>query len=329
MKKNELFPSVLAFARKINPSDGTFFGTCWDNRQESVPLSVSEKSVRGTMSNRVEKNFEKANLQTVDYCALPYNCDTLKMAFTVKFIGNLGEPTACNNQQFKKLLLANIKTYCENNQLSALAERYAYNLACGRFLWRNRFGAEKIEVNITCIEDQEKFSFDAVQYPVAEIKTDDAIKPLAAKIQKALQGNEALTFDVCAYIKLGQGQEVYPSEELVLDKGKLQKSKILYATNGQAAMHSQKIGNALRTIDTWYPDFYDPSEGIGPIAIEVYGSVTSLGKAFRTPANKSDFYSLFNRFVTEKPDLTEDETHYVIAMLIRGGVFGEKAEKKE
>lgn len=50
-------------------------------------------------------------------------------------------------------------------------------------------------------------------------------------------------------------KEVYPSEELVLDKGKGERSKILYHVNDVAAMHSQKLGNALRTIDTWYPEF--------------------------------------------------------------------------
>jgi len=40
-------------------------------------------------------------------------------------------------------------------------------------------------------------------------------------------------------------------------------------------MHSQKIGNALRTIDTWY----EKSKESGPIAIEAYGSVTPQGEA--------------------------------------------------
>jgi len=41
-----------------------------------------------------------------------------------------------------------------------------------------------------------------------------------------------------------------------------------------AAMHSQKIGNAIRTIDTWYPDFCDSNTG--PIDIETYGAVSSF-----------------------------------------------------
>ncbi|MEI4850471.1 type I-F CRISPR-associated protein Cas7f/Csy3, partial [Klebsiella pneumoniae] len=89
-----------------------------------------------------------------------------------------------------------------------------------------------------------------------------------------------------AYALIGMGQEVYPSEELVFnkDKGNGEKSKVLYAVDGIAAMHSQKLGNAIRTIDTWYPEFSDAH--IGPIAIEPFGAVTNLGKAFRSPKEK-------------------------------------------
>ena len=51
-------------------------------------------------------------------------------------------------------------------------------------------------------------------------------------------------------------------------------------------MHSQKIGNAIRTIDTWYPD------AEFPIAIEPYGAVTTMGRAFRQPKQKTRFLHL-------------------------------------
>ena len=87
-------------------------------------------------------------------------------------------------------------------------------------------------------------------------------------------------------------------------------------------MHTQKIGNALRTIDTWYPDFDEIEKSAGPIAVEPYGAVTNLGTAFRTPNDKQDFYSLFDAFALgEKLSRVEDE-HYVMATLVRGGVFG-------
>ena len=68
--------SVLAFEKKIVPSDARMYGTMWDNREEKqVPIKLVEKSVRGTISNRmkkadqmnpmkINKEVEKANLQT-------------------------------------------------------------------------------------------------------------------------------------------------------------------------------------------------------------------------------------------------------------------------
>ena len=83
-----------------------------------------------------------------------------------------------------------------------------------------------------------------------------------------------LFLQVDTYVLLGGGQEVFPSQELILDKtGKSKKSKFLYAVDKVAALHSQKIGNALRTIDTWHP----AANEVGPIAVEPYGSVTNRG----------------------------------------------------
>lgn len=127
---------------------------------------------------------------------------------------------------------------------------------------------------------------------------------------------------------MGKAQDVYPSEELVLDKSnnaKGGKSKVLYSVDENAAMHSQKIGNAIRCIDTWYPD-YDP-ESTGPIALEPYGAVTNLGIAYRNPKAKSDFFTLFDKWVLEGELDNMNDKHYVMGVLVRGGVFGESGKE--
>ena len=144
---------------------------------------------------------------------------------------------------------------------------------------------------------------------------NDDLATLANWIEQGLLGSAFVILSIKAYAVVGYGQEVYPSQELILDKDK-NKSKELYKVNDKAGMHSQKIGNAIRTIDTWYP------ESNFPIAIETYGTVTTLGTAFRQPKQKQDFYSLFDAWILkdEKPNL--ENQHYVMAVLIRGGVFG-------
>jgi CRISPR-associated protein Csy3 len=90
-------------------------------------------------------------------------------------------------------------------------------------------------------------------------------------------------------------------------------------------MHSQKIGNAIRTIDTWYPEA--DTLGLGPIAVEPYGSVTTQGKAYRQPKAKQDFYTLLDNWVLKDQAPALEQQHFVIATLIRGGVFGESEDK--
>src|SRR3990167_2184673 len=340
MAKKENVASVLAFEKKLVASDGYMYGTSWADRSQLAPLALKEKSVRGTITNRLKpaiKNdpaklnaeVEKANLQRVDACALAPEHDTLNLQFTVKVLGGITEPSACNNALFKQSYRDAAASYIENQRFTELARRYATNLANARFLWRNRVGAENIEVQIRAknsIIDQH-WTFDAKQFSTKHFDhthTHAQVNALATFMAQVLaSSDDFLLLDISCFAKVGRAQEVYPSEELVLDKGKGEKSKILYQVNGLAAMHSQKLGNALRTIDTWYPEFNDPQTTAGPIAIEPYGAVTNLGKAYRTPAEKQDFYSFFDAWSRgEKLSRLEDE-HYVMAVLVRGGVFGE------
>ena len=63
---------------------------------------------------------------------------------------------------------------------------------------------------------------------------------------------------------------------------------------------------------------------LGPIAVEPYGSVTNQGKAYRQPKAKADFYSLLDGWVLkDTPPKNPDDKHFVMAILVRGGVFGD------
>ncbi|NKF51196.1 type I-F CRISPR-associated protein Csy3 [Shewanella sp. WXL01] len=338
MAKNQDTASVLAFEKKLVPSDGYMFGTNWDNRDEQTALILNEKSLRGTISNRLKAaiqkdpaklnaEVEKANLQTVDACALEPHQDTLKLKFTLKVLGGLAQPSACNNVLFKQSYSAAVKAYGEKYGFKELAKRYATNLANARFLWRNRVGAEEIEVQVKAHnkDNEQSWTFDATQFSTKHFDhNDQQLDSLAERIAQALASDsDFLMLEINCFAKVGLAQEVYPSEELVLDKGKGNKSKILYAVNDNAAMHSQKVGNALRSIDTWYPEYADEQASAGAIAIEPYGAVTNLGKAFRTPKDKQDFYSFFDKWARGTELERAEDEHYVAAVLIRGGVFGE------
>lgn len=334
--------SVLAFERKLDPSDALFSSGSWADRENGADwpaVTVREKSVRGTISNRLktkeqdpaklDASIQSPNLQTVDVATLPNDADTLRVRFTLRVLGGAGTPSACNNADYKDELRATVQRYVENMGFSELAHRYAANLANGRFLWRNRIGAEQVAVTVNQLEEGEvanSWDFDAHRYSLRHFPAPDtadrALQELAGVIQQGLSGKGYVLLEVVAYARVGDGQEVYPSQELILDRGdkRGQKSKTLYTVGDVAGMHSQKVGNALRTIDTWYSEEAD----IGPIAVEPYGSVTSQGKAYRQPKQKTDFYNLLDNWVLKGQEPEEGHQHFVMATLIRGGVFGEK-----
>ena len=328
--------SVLAFERKLDPSDAIFRAGRWSERNAAdswAPVRIRAKSVRGTISNRLKAKdqdpakldaaIENPNLQTVDVAALPADADTLKVQFTLRVLAGAGVPSACNGAEYQAKLLQTVQAYVQQHGFSELANRYASNLANGRFLWRNRQGAEEIAVEVAVLKDgqpEKSWSFDALALNTRALDAvDSKVKELGAVIAQGLSGKRHVLLQVTALVRVGAGQEVFPSQELILDKGSNGKSKTLYHVDDVAAMHSQKIGNAIRTIDTWY----DGAADLGPIAVEPYGSVTTQGKAYRQPKQKQDFYTLLDEWLLKDKVPTVEQQHFVMAVLIRGGVFGD------
>ena len=331
--------SVLAFERKLDPSDAVFHAGRWDDRSQShawQPVTVRAKSVRGTISNRLKAKdqdpakldaaIENPNLQTVDVAALPAEADTLKVQFTLRVLGGAGTPSACNSAAYQAKLLATVQGYVQQHGFGELARRYAANLANGRFLWRNRAGAEQVEVTVEQMQNGQAahtWSFDALALntrAVGAINTEaKGLDELGQAMAAGLAGSQHVLLRITAFVRQGAGQEVFPSQELILDKDSAGKSKTLYHVDGVAAIHSQKIGNAIRTIDTWY----EGAEELGPIAVEPYGSVTTQGKAYRQPKQKLDFYTLLDNWLLKDQVPPVEQQHFVMAVLIRGGVFGD------
>jgi len=331
--------SVLAFERKLDPSDALLFSGNWSERDTAAnwpAIEVREKSVRGTISNRlkakdqdptkVDAAIENANLQTVDIATLDSEQDTLQMRFTLRVLPGAGTPSACNNADYQEKLLETVKEYAQANGFKALAERYAANLASGRFLWRNRIGTEQVEVRVARLVDGKAaatYTFNGLDFSLRGFEHSTAeLEQLSEVIAEGLAGDEHVLLEVTAFARMGAGQEVFPSQELILDRGRGDKSKTLYSVKGVAALHSQKVGNALRTIDTWYP-VEEGIVGLGPIAVEPYGSVTTQGKAYRQPKQKMDFYNLLDNWLLRDQVPALEQQHYVMAILIRGGVFGD------
>lgn len=329
--------SVLAFERKLEISDATFDQIDSQNANGKLsPVVLRAKSVRGTISNRLKNaiandpakldaEIQKANLQTIDVATLDEDKDTLVVKWSCKILPFDGSPSVCNDSNYQKKLLSTVSEYLQEVGVVELARRYASNIVNSRWLWRNRMGAEAIQVKVIAQIDGEEqtLTFTNVKsLPLSDFSWQHAdLDRLSNWIVQGLTGEAFVILYIEAHVNVGYGQEVYPSQELILDKQD-RKSKVLYKINGKAGMHSQKVSNAIRTVDTWYSD-----EVQFPIAAEPYGAVTTLGTAFRQPKIKNDFYTLFDNWILKDKKPEVDQQNYVISVLLRGGVFGSSGKE--
>ncbi len=203
MAKNDTLKtaSVLAFERKLDPSDALLYASNWDKRQDEQqwqPVEGREKSVRGTISNRLkakdqdpaklDAQIENPNLQTVDVATLPHDADTMVARFTLRVLAGAGTPSACNNAEYQAKLEQAVAEYKQAQGFGELAHRYANNLANGRFLWRNRMGAEQVEVSIRQLAQgkaTKEWTFDALSLSLRAFEDTAELKELAGVIAAA------------------------------------------------------------------------------------------------------------------------------------------------
>lgn len=363
-------PSFFNYNRSFSPSEGEMFGIRPDGT--TIPVSVTEKTVRGAISNFSgvltdrgevdEKKAKKAaspdaaNIQRIDVASLPAGCNQLAIRYSLVIEGNAAEPAGCNDPEMRRLAVETVARFAELQGFNELAARYAWAIISGRAMWRNRFAnGKQTEVAIFDGPDRFMLSFDVEgietwSYPGHDAlsKAHDGFVDLVAAIERGLTGKRgrAVFLEVTMKGTLPPGAEVYPSQEFIdPDKGsdsKGKKSKTLSSRSRpdvavgfrQATLHSQKIGNAIRTIDDWHGVVDD----FGATAVEAFGYVQSRSATTRlkskdNPNAARNVYEVLKDIEKVKAGLDAaasakeipGDVLYLVAMLVRGGVFsGEK-----
>lgn len=350
MAKLEI-PSMLSYCKSLTPSRGLLYAPAEGNPDR--PVEVTETTVRGTISNWADgyKNqqsdgqvkrsaIENPNIQTIDTCFLPDDADTLQVRFSLTVLANALRPDACNDTDYRQAIEAFTAAYLKQDRFATLGGLYAWNIANARYLWRNRYGLGKT-VTVQ-IENEAPLTFNAdaisLENPQDFLASADG-QTLGQRIAAALAGeSKPLSFNVTATVRLSHGQEVWPSQEFIQsegrskrpgDKGKTLASVPLPDKRRHAALHAQKIGNALRTIDLWHGHVAD----YGPIAVEPYGVVQKYAEIARH-TGKDDLFTLLQQIDVLTGQLDSGKaspaSHYLAACLVRGGVFsGEGKEDRK
>lgn len=338
-------PTILSFDRKLEPSDGLLFSGKWENRnQEEIKpnqtndaktywkkVNIDKRGNLGTKSQCKLGRGKRTDPNPVqgDRAGLFDGDDTLKLNFNLKILGNVGVPTACNNENspyFSDILENVVSDIKSNDGLKEVAFRYAYNIANGRFLWRNRLCAEDVEVQVSHQTLDKPLIFNAFKFSLKSFdkeKDNSELSKLTDLFFAGLMDDDGFTFlTINAYAKMGNRTQVFPSQVMNIGED----GKELFKIEEGAGMHDVKIGNAIRTVDTWYPE-YDGEEH-APIAIDPFGIVTQKGKVYRDK-NEKDLYSYLKKLPTRKNGAVSNDDLFFIANLIRGGLFQGESNKKD
>jgi CRISPR-associated protein Csy3 len=341
-------PGVLAFQRGLVITDAAFWNIQGDGTL--LPVNVVRHGIRGTQNINKEGKRDVSNIQMTDTAKLAEDAAGLAVTFSLRFLDLENVLFACAKSKdakddedlagFRKSVDEFILRAKNSDGLNDVSRRIARNILNGRWLWRNRTIAQSVRVRVTrkmLDGPQTVGEADALKIPTSRFSDYlDAEEQVAAVIADGLHGNVDTTLFVRADLDFGVrgAVEVFPSQNYVENKPD-GFARPLYCLNpvamthlpdddrtgfestrvmGQAAFRDQKISNALRTIDTWYPRFAEYGR---PIAVEPLGASIEAQEFFRS--RKESAFDMARRLNTMSAD--SDEGMFMIASLIRGGVY--------
>lgn len=347
---------MLSFARSVQITEGLFYATRTDNPEVLAPIEILEKGVRGQSSEDKARNPGLSNPQSVEYAIVPQGHDGVKLSFSIRFMPFSLSPYSCNSTLVVETYERLASAYRKAGGYRTIALLYVWNIANARFAWRNRFQTDAMSVRIETgnriilVFDPFQLDLDtpATRGELAVALTEGSASDLDEVIEGVAKGlsshtnEDAFTLKVEWRAAMEPGQEAFPSQEYVREEKADKQLSRVYAKlpifHGgrelmQASMHSQKIGAALRQIDIWHGS----DEHDAPIAVNPYGGVQETSAVLRDPKSKKSFYDLRAKaadLIEELEAVKSQEeisgaAHFVMANLIRGGVFGASGKKAE
>jgi len=359
-KKNGPFVTgVLSYARSVQVSEGlmtavqsSLLNTPFSDDAAldgSSPISIQEKGVRGQTSSyaapgsAAAKKAANSNIQTVEAAYIPPGSDALLLSFSIRVSPASMSPQAANDPEVAMMHQRLAEAYAGAGGYRTLAALYVWNIANGRFAWRNRFQADDAVVSV--VFDDREIRFDPFILSLSEVADEDEMaaalvmgnaEDLGDFVSLFAEGlaSKTMNFKLSWIASMPAGSEVFPSQEYVREE-KVSKdvSRVLAslpAMQGgkqirQASMHSQKCNAALRHIDIWHGN-----DDHGAVAVNAYAGVQDTGEVLR-PAKGNNFWKIRDAMTAEtidaltlasSPEDISDDVHFVMSNLVRGGVYG-------
>lgn len=337
-KNNNIIPALFSINRRIDTTVGSLYSMEGTDDSTAEKIKVLTRTGNCTTNNRTvkEDDVTNSNLQTFDYCKLKDKHNVLKSSYNITFHAvNINDSCAFSTVEFNDNYLSKfMHDYADKFHFKELAHRYLTNMINGRTLWRNVTDmSDIIQVRITKLsfntDKQKSWTFGSSYYENNDKiskdkfsfvdKNMEEIENLIADTFSDMQ--KTVRFKVETYVYLSEGSFVYPSQSFVQNST----DKTLYKIDDYACFTAEKIGNAIRTIDDFYPA-YEEKKVIIPI--EPFGQCKKYKMAFRYD-KKSDYFTLTDRLFKNGEKLSDNELHFIMANFIRGGLFGESSKDSE
>lgn len=355
-------PGMLAFRRAIEISDAAFYET---NGAVEKPVYVLSHGFRGAASNETSsKNGAAAggevdprHVNMTETARLSPSTSGFVARFGMKMLPLKDSMDTCigtksaaraNAQVIRDSFVDFIdRATADRTGIDEVSRRIARNVLNGRWLWRNRSIASAIAITVYEMglygQKGEKIASteDALASPLEHFGdyTADEIN-LGARIASGMLGETRLSGVVVeAHVDIGVmgGVEVFCSQNYVArpkssnSNDDADDSRSLYklpldgapeGVVGHAALRDAKVWAALRTVDTWYGD---EVEEFGPISAEPLGASLTHVRFFRKRGNSAlDIVRRLNIVDPAEPD-----GMFFLAVLLRGGVYGENEKDKK
>lgn len=340
-------PSVLSVQRGTIVSDG-LLSSLFVGKEPPEPIRVIRHGIRG-ISNK--ESAGPANIQRTESAKTASQAVGLEVSFAFRTIRGRDLLFACGEELYRRALDGFIDRFFRRDvpEFEEVCRRYARNILNGRWLWRNRMLGE-VSVEAICEEAKRTYVSEGSRLRDFLEYTENEKRLAEDVIATGLVGSAAPVANITGRVLFGfAGEvEVFPSQNMVTSKPKgfarsLYKVDMIARKDlfrimgtarndgedagefmadmidmGRAALRDQKIGNAIRTIDTWYPD----CDGT-PIPVEPNGANLEKNVLYRK--NKgTGARDLLARIDEIAPsDTFNPDAAYLIALLVRGGVFSE------
>ncbi|MUJ22975.1 type I-F CRISPR-associated protein Csy3 [Aliivibrio fischeri] len=336
----------LNYTRSLSPGKAVFYYESKDGQMN--PIKCEQTHLRApkagfseafnsdySTKNTAPQDLSFSNPQFIEECYVPVGIDEIKIRFSLRIEANSLQPDKCSDIQIREILQAFATKYKENGGYQELGERYAKNLLSGTWLWRNEHNLGT-SISIKTTSNQEFNIDNAFKLSrKASAKDKKTISKLGSEIANALSDPDHYWFaDITATINVAFCQEIYPSQEFLDTKEKGKPSKVYAKTSlltGEktVALHAQKIGAAIQLIDDWWDEDADI-----PLRVNEFGADHHNIIARRHPSHRNDFYTLIQNADNYSAQLDEnsnitDDMHYVMAVLVKGGLFQKSASSKK